>query len=412
MSRRSPPGHAIILLCAWLGLLVGVIIVVSSTFSVFFGSIAAEFGHGRAAPALAYSLFSLSSTLAMPAVGRWVDRAGAGRVIIGCSLVFAAVTALLRFITCLWQLYALFLIAGIVSGGTSTLPYFKVLVRTFAHRRGLALGIANSGTAVGTFLFPLLAYRLNAVIGWRDAYFLLGAGVLIVTVPVALLGMSTSIPEAEGTAARVQSPAGDLTLAQASRTARFWIVGIAFFMATTALVGFLIHLVPLLRDRGLSAGAAAMGASAFGAAQLLGRVAAGSLLDRLPAGVVAAGLWLLAALSFSILWAGTAGAPLLLCTALVGLAFGGEGDVLAYFVGRLFGTGSFGRIYSVLLMIDLLGGVVGPYVFGRTFDLTGSYTVILAIMAVAMLAAVGLILCTRAARAAPCDRQAGACQRI
>lgn len=405
MSRGPPPGRPAILLCAWLGLLVGVIIVVSSTFSVFFSSITAEFGHGRAAPALAYSLFSLSSTLAMPAIGRWVDRVGAGRVIIGCSLIFAVVAALLRFISSLWQFYALFLIAGIVSGGTSTLPYFKVLVRAFAHRRGLAFGIANSGTAVGNFLFPLLAFRLNAAIGWRDAYLVLGAGVLLVTVPVVMLGIRRSAADAEEPATPA---AGDLSLAQARRTARFWILGIAFFTATTAMVGFLIHQVPLLRDRGLSAETAALGASAFGIAQLVGRVATGFLLDRLSATVVAAGLWLLAALSFVLLWAGIDGAPLLACAALVGLAFGGEGDVLAYFVSQLFGAGAFGRIYSVLLMINLLGGVVGPYVFGRAFDLTGSYTVILAVMAIALVAATGLILCMRVARAAPSDRPAGA----
>jgi cyanate permease len=102
-----------------------------------------------------------------------------------------------------------------------------------------------------------------------------------------------------------------------------------------------------------------------------------------------------AALSFLLLWAGITGFPLFVCTALAGLAFGGEGDVLAYFVSRLFGCDSFGRIYSVLLMINLLGGVVGPYIFGAAFDATGSYTTILAGTTAATLTAAALILCVR-----------------
>jgi MFS family permease len=389
----------VVLLTCWIGLLLGVIIVVSSTFSVLFGSITAEFGWGRSQLSFAYSLFSLTSTLAMPAIGRLVDGVGAPRVIVGCTLIFAATTLLLRFVTGLWQFYALFVALGIVSGGTSTLPYFKVLIRSFANRRGLALGIANSGSAIGTFMFPLVAYRLNAALGWRDTYATIGIAVAIITIPVVLFGLgkrAAGSPGAPSTLGRAQrSSPHSLTLTEAMRTANFWLVGVAFFIATTALVGYLIHVVPLLRDRGLSARTAAYAASVFGAAQLLGRLSAGFLLDKLRTAFVAAGLWMLAALSFLLLWGGITGYPLLACTALAGLAFGGEGDVLAYFVSRLFGAGSFGRIYSVLLMINLLGGVVGPYLFGAAFDATGNYTAILAGVAGSTLIAATLILCVR-----------------
>lgn len=397
-TASRPP--SIILLTSWIGLVLGVIIVMSSTFSVLFGPITTEFGWTRAQVSLAYSLFSLTSTLALPAIGRLVDRVGAQKVIVGCVLIFAATTVLLRFITSLWQFCAFFVVLGVVSGGTSTLPYFKVLVRSFATRRGLALGVANSGTAVGTFMFPLVAYRLNAAFGWRDTYATMGIAVALITIPVVLLGLrerAAAFPQtAPAAVSRAELPdTQSLTLSEAVRTARFWIVGIAFFTATTALVGYLIHLVPLLRDRGMAAQTAALAASVFGAAQLVGRLAAGFLLDRLATAAVAAGLWILAALSFLLLWAGIAGYPLFACTAIAGLAFGGEGDVLAYLVSRLFGSDSFGRIYSVLLMINLLGAVVGPYMYGVAFDASGSYTMILAVAAGAMLIAVGLILCVR-----------------
>lgn len=397
--------QAILLVTSWVGLSLGVIIVMSSTFSVLFGPISSEFGWERAELALAYSLFSLTSTLAMPAIGRFVDSLGARPVIIVCATMFAITAFCLRFATQLWHFYALFIVLGLFSGGTSTLPYFKVLVAAFSGRRGTALGVANSGTAAGTFLFPLIAFQLNDALGWRDAYLVMGLGVGLVTAAVMLLGLRDRFitVASQGTmqslepSAQVAPEANDMSLPQAARTPVFWLVGVSFFMATTALVGYLIHVVPLLTDRGMPAASAAVAASTFGAAQVLGRVCTGFLLDRFPSGRVMAALWSLAALSFALLWSGTTGFPLYLCTALLGLAFGGEGDVLAYVVGRLYGARSFGRIYSVLLMINLLGGVVGPYLFGAAFDAAGSYTVILGSAALCMVIAAVMVLNVRTA---------------
>jgi predicted MFS family arabinose efflux permease len=387
----------VLLATSWVGLVLGVIIVMSSTFGVLLGAISADFGWSRGQLALAYSLFSLTSTLAMPLIGRLVDRNGARRIVIGCVVSFAVLTSLLGLVTQLWQFYALFVLLGIISGGTSSLPYFKVLVRAFAERRGLALGLANSGTAIGNVLFPFVAFKLNEAFGWRATYLALGIGVAVITVVVMLAGLrERELAPAEQLAARTSAGAEpSLTLSEAMSTPQFWLIGAAFFVATTALVGYFIHLVPLMKDRGLAPETAALAASTFGGAQFFGRLCTGFLLDRLPSVLVVTGLWLLAALSFVLLWAGVAGVTLFVCAALAGLAFGGEGDVLAYFASRLFGPDSFGRIYSVLLMINLLGGVAGPWLFGVAFDATGSYTTILGATALTTAFAVALILCVR-----------------
>ena len=402
--QSQPPAVGVqwsLLLTSWVGLFLGAIIVISSTFSVLLIPISSEFGWTRSQMGLAYSLFSLTSTLSLPATGVLVDMLSARSVITACVLSFGILCVLLRFVQDLWQLYALFIALGVISGGTSSLPYFKVLVRAFGHRRGAALGFANSGTAVGTSLFPLLAFWLNARFGWRDTYSSLGTAVTLITVPVVLYGLrvrpksaasgAESQRESVVSEASMPEEAGG-SLSGALRTPSFWLVALAFFLATGALVGFLIHMVPLLRDRGMAPERAALAATGFGAAQFAGRLGAGWLLDRLSARRVAAGLWGVAAVSFVALWSGATGGALFLCAALAGLAFGGEGDVLAFFVGRLFGTGSFGKIYSMLLMINLLGAVVGPYVFGMAFDKGGSYTSALGAASVVMLMSAATIL--------------------
>lgn len=385
------------LVTAWLGLMLGIMIVVSGTFSVFFPSISEELGWDRGQISLAFSIFLLTSTVTLPLIGRLVDLYGSRKVIVTSAFVFALAVFSLRFmVDSLWHFYAVFGLIGMVAGGTSTLPYFKVLIRSFSDRRGLALGIANSGTAVGAFSFPIIAFALNEALGWRDAYAALGVLIVALTLPIVLIGLNEryEAPAAKSATAD-QAMEASVTVRQAMHSRTFWIIGLAFFTASTALLAYLIHLVPLLKDRGLSTQTAAFAASAFGAAQLLGRLVAGYLLDKFNTAYVALGLWIVAAVAFLLLWSGIGGAALILCTALLGLAWGGEGDVLAYFVGRCFGLASFGGIYSILLTINLFGGVVGPFLLGKAYDVTGSYTLGLAVMFGLMLVATVMIVQVR-----------------
>ena len=95
-------------------------------------------------------------------------------------------------------------------------------------------------------------------------------------------------------------------------------------------------------------------------------------------------LWLIAIIVFVMLWSGVTGYVLVICTAILGFAWGGEGDVLAYMVSRYFGIRRFGNIYSLLLTMHMLGGVTGPWLMGAGFDTLGSYTQILGTMAIIM----------------------------
>jgi cyanate permease len=49
-------------------------------------------------------------------------------------------------------------------------------------------------------------------------------------------------------------------------------------------------------------------------------------------------------------------------------------------------------IYGVLMLALLPGGVLGPWVAGRVFDTTGSYTLAFGLFAVTNLLALGLLL--------------------
>lgn len=379
---------------AWLGLLLSVMVVIGSTFSVFFENIINEIDWSRGQVSRAFSLFLLSTVIGLPLIGQLIDRLGSRRVIIPCVIVFGLTLCSFQFFQSnLYHFYLIFIIIGCIAGGTSTLPYFKVITRSFTRRRGLALGIANSGTGVGQFVLPYLAFLLISAYGWRNAYSLIGLIVMFITIPLVYFCLNEKYREqhSSGTGTAADDEAG-MELREALHSSGFWIIGVAFFLGSTTLLGYLIHMVPLLTDRGLSTQSAALAASAFGFSQLLGRLLAGVLLDRFFAPYVIATMWLISVIVFLLLWGGVDGYMLFACTALLGFAWGGEGDVLAYMVSRYFGLRRFGSIYSLLLTMHMLGGVAGPWLMGSSFDALGSYTLILGSMAVIMSIAAMLIL--------------------
>lgn len=66
--------------------------------------------------------------------------------------------------------------------------------------------------------------------------------------------------------------------------------------------------------------------------------------------------------------------------------------MLAYLTSRYFGLRSFAQIFSTLFAAVMVAMGLGPLAFGFVFDMTGSYTAILAIGAPICLIAAGMVL--------------------
>jgi MFS-type transporter involved in bile tolerance (Atg22 family) len=58
---------------------------------------------------------------------------------------------------------------------------------------------------------------------------------------------------------------------------------------------------------------------------------------------------------------------------IYGFAHGGLFTVMSPTVAELFGTGSHGSLFGMILFSGTLGGSIGPWLTGYIFDLTGSY---------------------------------------
>jgi MFS family permease len=341
-------------------------------------------------------------TLTVPGIGRLVDRFGARRVIVPAGLLFGLSVLSLSFLSAsLLHFYTIYLLMGVVGSGATPVPYAKVISRWFDRNRGLALGLAVALMTVGGSIMPSLAQALIAAVGWRQTYVLLGLMAMGVTIPVVGLFLKEA-PEIMGLEPDGESVGqaeiskrggreGGLSFSETWQTSAFWPMIGAVFLMSVSFHGYIIHLVPLLTDRGLSTQSAALAASLAGGASLAGRIGIGYLLDRFFAPYVAAWFFCGFALGIALLWSGVAGGLVFVAVVLVGLGVGAELDFMPYAVSRYFGLHAFGEIYSYIFAVFTLGGVIGPLLMGIGFDATGSYSLVLATFVIAALTAGGLM---------------------
>ena len=83
---------------------------------------------------------------------------------------------------------------------------------------------------------------------------------------------------------------------------------------------------------------------------------------------------------------------LLLFATIYGFAHGGFFTVVSPTVAELFGIGSHGTIFGIVLFSGMIGGAIGPLLTGLFFDVTGSYqTAFIVLIGVAI---AGLVLIT------------------
>ncbi len=372
------------------------------SFGLFVKPLEAAFGWSRGDISLGLSVVTLTSVASSPLVGALMDRFGARRVLMFSIVLFASSFGSLYWLTDrLWHFYlALFLVPAL-GAAASPLGYSQLIVNWFDRRRGLALGIGLAGVGLGAILLPSLTQSVIAGFGWREAYLTLAVLAVAVGFPVvalvvrdkpADLGLHPDGDEAPAGAlhASAAGPAG-FPIRQALGLRSFRLIAAMIFFAGLAFTGLILHLVPLLIDRGFSPAAAAMVQSSFGLSLLVGRVSGGYLMDRFFAPYVALGFLTAPLIAVILLATGAAGSWAYLVAVLIGLGLGAEFDVMGYFTSRYFGLVHYGVIYGFLFAAFQLGSTLGPVIMGYGFDATGSYIAPLWVLAASFATACVLV---------------------
>ncbi len=354
---------------------------VQYAFGVFFSALLEEFGWSRAGLSGVFSLYAFLYCVFGLVAGQLTDRWGP-RAVISLGGVFLGVgLAGMSQVRELWHPYVLYGVVAALGMSTAYVPCNATVVKWFVRQRGLAVGVASSGGSLGTFALPPLAYILVRALGWRSAYVVFGAGILVSLNLVAtvmkrdpeLLGLAPdggprnpAAPSGEG---EVQWP-----LSRAIRTAAFWMV-FGVFSATWIPVFIpLVHAVPFARDLGISPLLASTVVSALGIAAVFGRLVMGGVSDRIGRKSALAISITLQALAFGGFMA-VGGLPSLYLVAVTfGFSYGAVSTLFPAIVGDFFGRAEAGRLVGFLFALAGSLAAAGPLGAGAIYDATGHYT--------------------------------------
>ena len=143
------------------------------------------------------SITTVVAVFASLVIGRLTDKCSA-RVLGTVTVLTSSIVLVgLSFITAVWQLYALCVVAGMVVVAGTRLLVSVVISNWFTLKRGLAVSIALSGSGVGgVVLSPATSVMIEAS-GWRAAFLLLAVVCLVAALPLVLATFSTR-PSDEG----------------------------------------------------------------------------------------------------------------------------------------------------------------------------------------------------------------------
>jgi MFS family permease len=388
-SKASYYGWRVVLASS-LGVMVGFGSLFVFTFSLFVKPLAADFGWTREAVSRGFAIAALTVAACSPLLGRWLDRYGPRRVVFPCIVIFGLSIASLAFLRShLWQFYGVCLVLGAVGNGTAQMGYARAVSSWFSKRLGMALALVMAGTGVGAVVLPFLAQTLIAGPGWRVAYLTLGALVLVLGLPLTWRYLRERDRREDHPSVATKS---SKTWQQGLRSLPFWIIVVVLFVGSVTMNGAVTQMVALLTDRGLSGRTAALCASILGASSLGSRLFVGWLLDRFSGPRVAFLVTVMAAAGVLLLARLMTFPMACLAAALIGVGLGAEADITPYLLTRYYGLASFSTLYGFTWTFYAVAGATGPVILGRAYDVTGSYTSLLTVLALVMAMAAGLML--------------------
>ena len=159
---------------------------VSGCFAVFYNTLVTTFSWSRASGASPYSVHMLVSIVSAPLIGWLLDRYGPRVVLSSAALLSGGALMACSTLQTLGHFVVYYGVLGAV--GQTALGSVAVVVSRWFERtqRGRAIGFADVGTGLGMVVFIPGSAWLIETFGWRSAFAILGAVIIMLLVPLNL----------------------------------------------------------------------------------------------------------------------------------------------------------------------------------------------------------------------------------
>jgi MFS family permease len=384
-TMKTPAAMAPRTMAVWL-----VLLAAAGTFALtmgarqsmglFLGTLNTSTGLGLASISLAFAFGQLWWGLTQPFAGMVADRYGAGRVLILGVILIAIGTALIPYMT---TTVGLIFAIGVLAAGGAGMAGPSVLMAATARlvpasKRGMASGIVNAGGSFGQFVFAPIAIGITAAAGWVMALQSL-AVLTLLALPAAwvLRGNSKNAPAA-ASAMPVVTETTRQAFTRAIRDPSYRLLSAGFFVCGFHVAFIATHLPGVVASCQLPIQISGWALSIIGLFNIVGSVAMGWAVS------FQGGRWRMKSL-LSLVYAARAIAVMvfmmapktstnmLIFAAFIGLTYLSTVPPTAGLVAKMFGTSHMATLFGVVMLAHQLGGFLGAYMGGKSFEWTGGY---------------------------------------
>lgn len=310
--------------------------------------------------------------IALPMAGRLVDIFGVRRTAaIGFIAGPVSFIVMSRMSGDFGFYMALVMIQTLLCMTTTATVFTRAVVEHTKKARGLALAIAASGPALALAVLGPMLNNYVASHGWRNGFIALAIYIALGGI-LSLWFVPPSKPKLAPHSSRSKNTKqAYLTLAVIPT---FWLMLAAIIMSNVSQFMTNSQLGVVLQSYDASTKQISGMISLFAIGVLAGRFVCGFALDRLPTPLVATlvmaippiGQFLIAAdLHNTVVLSGA--------VLLLGLSYGGEGDLISYIVARYFGIEIFGTVMGIMVAAITLGSTGGAFLLRVTLQHTNGY---------------------------------------
>ncbi len=358
-------------------------------FAVMVSPMEADLGWAKTDTNGALTLGLLVAGIAAVPIGQWIDRRGAFWPMSLGSLAGGVLLVAWSFVGQIWQFYVVWALLGISLAATLYEPAFAVIAANVRDWRRGILYLTFVGGLASTVFVPLAQWLVDAW-GWRVALQLLGVVVVFAAGGIHLWILPST--RARGEAARAaEEAAGDKpsALRMALTQGVFWALAVAYFGYNFVGAALVFHLIPLLAERGVSAGVIVAIWATIGPMQVAGRIVLMLLGQRVDARSTGrAAIVLLPVAIVLLLASGAEVAACFLFAGIYGASNGMMTIVRGTIVPEILGPRGYAAIGGALSLPANVARAIAPFAAAYVWSLGGYAGVLWVLLATCSFAAV------------------------
>jgi MFS family permease len=342
-------------------------------FGLYLQPMTADLGWARQTFAFALAAQNLIYGIAQPFAGMLADRLGAGRVMLGGTLLYVLGLVLMSGASTGPEFtFSAGLLVGTAVSCMSFPIVFGVVARSFpAEKRSVAMGVAGAAGSFGQFVMLPYGQVLINLLGWQQSLLVLAATVALVA-PLSML-LTEERPAAAGSSTQQSIPEA---LKEAFGHRGYILLCAGYWVCGLQLMFISVHFPAFLIDRGMAPETGMTALALIGLFNIFGSYAWGWLGGRYSKKRLLSLLYFLRAVNIAVfILTPITPAAVYLFAAVIGFLWLGTVPLTSGLIAHIFGVRYMATLSGFAFLSHQVGSFVGVALGGYLFDHTGSYNI-------------------------------------